>query len=147
MNTRQLLGITGALLLFVGVFMPIVKAPLLGDMNFFQNGHGDGVYVLPLAIGAFALAVTRRYSALLWPGLLAAAVLAFSFYRVQTRLSEMTARLNTELADNPFRGLAEVAAKSVQLEWGWAVMAAGVALVITAGLMREGNEAPIPEGM
>jgi hypothetical protein len=44
MNNRRLLGILGSTLLFVGVFMPIVKLPIVGDMNYFANGKWDGIF-------------------------------------------------------------------------------------------------------
>jgi hypothetical protein len=50
MTIRQLLGILGSTLLFLGVFLPIVKLPVVGDLNYFANGRGDGVLVLGLAL-------------------------------------------------------------------------------------------------
>jgi hypothetical protein len=38
MNPRQMLGITGSAILFVGVFAPMVSAPFVGSLNYFQNG-------------------------------------------------------------------------------------------------------------
>ena len=43
MTNRQLLGILGSAILFIGVFMPIVKLPVVGKMNYFHNGRVDGV--------------------------------------------------------------------------------------------------------
>jgi hypothetical protein len=39
MSNRQLLGIFGSAFLFIGVFMPSVKLPIVGDMNYFANGE------------------------------------------------------------------------------------------------------------
>jgi hypothetical protein len=50
MTTRQLIGFLGSALLFLGVFLPIVKLPIVGDLNYFANGRGDGVLVLVLAV-------------------------------------------------------------------------------------------------
>ncbi|MGB8989707.1 MAG: hypothetical protein WCC37_24130, partial [Candidatus Sulfotelmatobacter sp.] len=41
-RTKQILAILGALLLFVGVFLPIVSMPIVGSLNYFHNGQGDG---------------------------------------------------------------------------------------------------------
>ena len=59
MSTRQLLGILGSATLFIGVFMPIVRLPIVGEMNYFANGRGDGVLIL-------VLAGVRRSTVLLW---------------------------------------------------------------------------------
>jgi hypothetical protein len=69
-TNRQLLGILGSAILFIGVFMPIVKLPAVGEINYFHNGRGDGVIVL-LAVISFVLVLIRWYRQL-WnhvPGL------------------------------------------------------------------------------
>ena len=37
MESRQVVGLTGALVLFIGVFTPIVSIPTVGYINYFQN--------------------------------------------------------------------------------------------------------------
>jgi hypothetical protein len=37
MNTKQLLGLIGSMILFVGVFTPIVSIPFIGNLNYFQK--------------------------------------------------------------------------------------------------------------
>jgi len=39
----------GSILLAFGVFAPLVSIPMLGHLNYFRNGQGDGVIVLILA--------------------------------------------------------------------------------------------------
>jgi hypothetical protein len=137
MNNRQLFGILGSALLFIGVFMPIVKVPVIGDMNYFANGKGDGVLILALAVISLVLVLLRFYRELWITALGSAAVLAFTFFNLQSRMSEMSAKMETDLKDNPFRGLAELAMQSVQLQWGWAVLVIGIALLIAAAAMRD----------
>ena len=60
-RTKQILAILGALLLFVGVFLPIVSMPIVGSLNYFHNGQGDGTIVLVLAVISMILAITRRF--------------------------------------------------------------------------------------
>jgi len=36
--------------LFVGVFTPFVSLPFAGNLNYFQNGKGDGVIILLIAL-------------------------------------------------------------------------------------------------
>jgi hypothetical protein len=50
MEPRQIVGLTGAIVLFVGVFTPIVSIPTVGYINYFQNEKLDGVVILSLAI-------------------------------------------------------------------------------------------------
>jgi hypothetical protein len=60
MSNRQWLGISGSALLFIGVFLA-VKLPIMGEMNYFANGRGDGVLVLLLAVTSLALVLLRWY--------------------------------------------------------------------------------------
>ena len=133
MADNKTLALTGSGLLFVGAFMPIVSMPIVGSLNYFQNGRGDGVLIVILAAATAFLAMTGRTRHVLWTGLVAAALLAFTFIRFQTKMSEARANMDAELADNPFRGLAEAAMGSVQLQWGWAVLLIAAGLVIYAG--------------
>jgi hypothetical protein len=136
MDNRQLLGILGSILLFVGIFTPIVSLPIVGSMNYFRNGQGDGVFVLILAVISFILTVTRNFKGLWFTGLGSAAVLLFTFLNFQAKMAETRGELDRELAGNPFRGLADLAVESVQLQWGWAVLVVGAALVVAAAAIK-----------
>ncbi|MBA4161688.1 MAG: hypothetical protein C0515_06360 [Novosphingobium sp.] len=108
-------------------------------MNFFANGKGDGVFLIVLALVALGLALTGRTRHVLWPGLLSLAFLAYKFVGFQSTMSEMKSKMDSELAGNPFRGLAEAAMSSVQLQWGWVVLLAGAGLLTYAGWMERKN--------
>jgi hypothetical protein len=55
----------------------------------------------------------------------------------QSKMSQATRQMETELKDNPFRGLADLAVQSVQLEWGWAVLVIGIVLLIAVAAMKD----------
>lgn len=134
---KQMLGLLGSAVLFVGVFMPIVSVPIMGSVNYFQNGRGDGTVVLGFALVALFM-VNRKFYRLLWiPGFGSLAVLALTFWNIQSRLSEMRSSMSKELADNPFRGLAEAMTGTVQLQWGWAVLVVGSVLLLLAAFSAE----------
>lgn len=137
MDTKQIIGLCGSLILFIGVFTPIVSAPFIGNMNYFQNGKGDGTFLIILAVISFILVLTKKYRALWATGLFSFAILAFTFINFQMKISDMKADMNSELAGNPFRGLAEIAMHSVQLQWGWAVLIVGATLVIVCAAIKE----------
>jgi hypothetical protein len=68
-------------------------------------------------------------------------MLTFTFVSFQHRMSSMRTDMSSDLADNPFAGLADLAVDAVQMQWGWGVLLAGGAmLLITAGMKeREGG--------
>ena len=134
MTDSKSLALIGAGILFVGAFMPIVSMPIVGSINYFQNGKGDGVIIVLLAITTAVLAMTDRVRRVVWTGGLAAAILAVTFFRFQSKMSEARAEMQSELAGNPFRGLAKAAMGSVQLQWGWAALLIGAGLTIYAGI-------------
>ena len=55
-------------------------------------------------------------------------------------MSQFKAEMELELTDNPFRGLADMAISSVQLQWGWALLVVGAALVIISAALK--NKTP-----
>lgn len=134
MGNSKTVSLVGAALLFVGVFLPLVSLPIVGSLNYFMNGRGDGTIVLLLALVAGGLAMTDRVRHVVWPGAAALAVIGFTFVRFQAGIAEMRAKMDAELAGNPFRGIAETAAGSIQMQWGWAVLVLGAGLLVYAGL-------------
>jgi hypothetical protein len=134
---KQKFGLAGSIVLFIGVFTPMVSLPIVGSMNFFNNGQGDGVFVLLLAVISFVLTVRKQYRWLWVTGLLSLGLLLFTFVNVQMRISEAQSKMQSNLTGNPFKGIAGAAMQSVQIQWGWAVLVVGAALIIAAAAIRE----------
>jgi hypothetical protein len=132
MTRKIILGLLGSGLLFIGVFLPLVRLPFIGNINYFQNGQGDGVIVLILAAISFILVFMERHDWHYVTGGLALAMILYTFVNIQFGLARSRADLHTELAGNPFRGLAEVAMQSIQMQWGWAVLLLGGLLLIAS---------------
>ena len=135
-NRKRLLGFAGSVISFIGVFTPIVNLPFVGGVNYFHNGSGDGVIVLFLACISFFLTLTNRFRGLWFTGGASLALMLFTFVSFQTRLSQVKSDMKTQLAGNPFRGIADVAMQSVQLEWGWAVLVVGAGLVVASAALQ-----------
>jgi hypothetical protein len=142
MKDNKTLALIGAALLFVGAFMPIISVPIMGSMNYFQNGKGDGVVIVLLAAATAIFAGSGHVKHVLWTGLAAIVVLGFTFIRFHAKMNEARAELDAQMADNPFRGLADAAMNSIQLQWGWAVLLLGAGMAVYAGWQaRHGDEA------
>ncbi len=136
-KTKQLIGIIGSIVLFIGVFMPIVSVPIMGSMNYFQNGKGDGIIILILSVISLLFVLTKMYNGLWLTGLGSLGVMLFTFINFQSKMSEFKSSMESELEGNPFRGLADIALQSVQLQWGWAVLILGAALVIASAAISD----------
>ena len=66
--------------------------------------------------------------------------MVFTFVNFQMKMSDINAQMETELAGNPFRGIADMAMQSVQLQWGWALLIVGAALVITSAAIKDKSQ-------
>ena len=106
-------------------------------MNYFQNGRGDGVIILVLAAISVFLTLTKRYKFLLFTGGGSLAILAFTFINFQVRMTQVQSEMKESMKDNPFGGLGEAMLNTVQIQWGWAVLIIGAALLIAAALLKE----------
>lgn len=133
-STPKLLGIVGSIILFIGVFMPIVSAPIVGNLNYFQNGKGDGILIIALALASILLILSNKYGGLWITGFGSLGVLGFTYYNINSKMSAAKDMMDRELAGNPFRGLADVALQSFQIQWGWAILIIGAVLVISAAI-------------
>ncbi len=137
MNRKQLFGLIGSIVLFVGVFAPVVSVPIVGNMNYFQNGKGDGTIILIFAAISFVLALIKKYKGLRFTGLGSIGIMLFTFINFHYRMSQVKAQMEAELRGNPFRGLADMTLQSVQLQWGWALLIVGAVLIIASAAMKE----------
>jgi hypothetical protein len=135
-SLKQVLAFVGSALLFIGVFCPIVSMPIMGQMNYFQNGKGDGTIILVLAAASAVVTMTKFFRLLLLTGGISLGIMIFTFIRFQSRLSAIKNEMQSDLRDNPFAGLADLAIQSVQIQWGMALLVLGAILVIAAGLVR-----------
>lgn len=129
---EKALGIAGSIILFLGVFAPIVSIPIMGSLNYFQNGKGDGTIIIILAVIALILTLAKKYKGLWFPGLCSLGVLVFTFVNFHIRISQAHSDMQQELANNPFSGFGELVLHAVQLQWGWAILVFGAALILGA---------------
>ena len=131
MNIQKLVGFSGAAVMALGAFLPIVSLPIVGSLNYFNNGEGDGIFIVILAVVAAVLTFLGQYKFLWIPGALSLAFLTFALVRFMQVVNEAKADLTSSLIGNPFAGLAEGLMGAVQLQWGWLVLFMG-AMAITA---------------
>lgn len=133
----KVLGIIGSLVLFLGVFAPIIRLPIVGSMNYFRNGAGDGVILIAMAILSLFFVFRNQPAKLFWTASASIATLTFTFVYFNWKMHEMKSEMDKSLAGNPFRGLAELAQNSIQIEWGWIVLVLGAGLLFMSALTHK----------
>jgi hypothetical protein len=137
MTKRQLIGSVGCIILLLGVFAPVVKAPVVGGINYLNDNKTSGTIVLVLAIVSYLLIRFRFIKGLWATGLGSFGVIVVSFIRLQRRLHEVTSSVDSSVAGTPLSGLGDFASKSIRVQWGWAILIIGAALLVLAASMAQ----------
>lgn len=133
---KSILGILGSIILFFGVFMPIISAPIIGSINYFQNGKGDGVIIIALSIASLALVIIRRFKWLWLTGLASLFLLGYTFVNLRMRISQISSLTQKELVDTPLKELGDFAVQSIQLQWGWSLLVIGIGLIFASAYIE-----------
>ncbi len=127
LSAYQIVGLSGSAVLLTGAFLPIVRVPLIGTLNYFHNGWGDGTFIVVLSLAAAFFSVTRRPRTLWAIGLLSVALLAFTFTNFRVHLDQM---LEESDPGSPVLAV-------VELQWGWPVLLIGACGLVAAGAAGE----------
>lgn len=56
---------------------------------------------------------------------------------IQMKMVDIKSQMESELAGNPFLGLADIAMQAVQLQWGWVFFIFGSGLAIASAAMKD----------
>lgn len=135
MENGRILGLIGAVLLLAGLFLPLFSVPVLGAITFYANAEMQALMVGALALASAALAAAGRARWLLATGLGAFGVMAATYVRARASLERMREIEGDGLQAEILRALADRAADSVTVEWGWAVLILGAGMVTLAGAL------------
>lgn len=133
----QGLGLLGACLLIAGAFAPFVSVPIVGGVTLFQNGEGDGVFIVGLALVGIVAAAMRWLWATAGVGLLSGAIVTYDVLSLRGALNEEVEKIR----DSDFGGIldqnavADMASGMVSFQWGLALIVIGVALTTLAPFM------------
>jgi hypothetical protein len=137
-DKKLISGVLGSALLIIGVFLPIFKVAILGNINYFQNGKGDGIILLILAVVSLVLIFTKIYKGLWATGLGSLGLLAYTFIGIQSKFSQGKAEMASSLANNPFGGMAKAMMDGAfQWQLGLPIMVIGAVLLIASAVIKE----------
>jgi hypothetical protein len=132
MKTKQLLGLIGAIVLFIGVFVPIVDQPIMGSTDYFRNGRGGGVLVLLFAVVSFVLVLRKTYR---WLWLTGGASLAVSLYTFIFMVRDLSMFSDGYSTLRKFGVTPSF--EPMHLQFGWGLLFVGAGLVIASAALKE----------
>ncbi len=137
MERKQLLGVIGSVLLGISVFMPIIRIPFVGNLNYIQDGKGEGIAILILAVVSLIFVILRKYKFLWLSGIGSICILLFSYLNIKSKISQFENDLDSELAKNVLREITDIAIESIQIEWGLFVLITSVFLLFLTAVIKE----------
>jgi hypothetical protein len=140
----KLCGLSGSLLLAIGVFCPVISAPFVGDINMFQYGESDGFGILILALLSVGFILTNETKKLWYSAIGTLIMIAVTFYQFKSKLGPVLAAMDT-VAATPFHGLTDGAMQTVTMQWGWGVLIIGCCLILATACYRskKGQSKPL----
>jgi hypothetical protein len=124
MSSEQLFGAIGAVLMMMGIFMPVISIPLWGGINLYQVQHSLALLLLFISAAHLVCCVKRIWWALYFTKIGIILTLGILIFRNWDRLLGPS---------NPVMGLLRIATK---VHWGVGVLAAGLLLTVVSTLPR-----------
>lgn len=139
-NLAAIVGLVGASILAVGVFLLVVSAPFIGNMNLFQDGLSIGGALLAIAVVSSILALTRQFRALWLTGISSLILLSYSLTHFIVRISQAKAAMQNAGANEPFAKLGQAMVGAVQLQWGWPLLFIGALAIVASAIIAGGPD-------
>ena len=125
LGPREKTALGGAALLAIGSFSPVASVPFGGSITYFNNGNGDGVIALILAVVALVVVFIRRWDRFVWIiGCIAAVMCVYDMANVAHMVST---------SNNPFLK------NTVSLQWGWGLLLIGCAMLVCSVFLASGR--------
>ena len=140
MSTKQKVGLLGAIVLAVGVFLPYQSGTADGTVSYWSAGGGGGTAVLGFALLSAFLVFVNRSVALWYSGLATLVLLVYGFVEHQFAREDSLNAVQAHASGVKLADIGEYAAAApplVELQWGFGVLCAGVILVLAGAIVAE----------
>ncbi|MFZ1683478.1 MAG: hypothetical protein WAU88_05025 [Candidatus Zixiibacteriota bacterium] len=135
MIVRRALAVLGAILIAVGVFMPILGIPVFHDQSIMQLRPNAGWILLGLAVVTVLIVLTKKLGLLYVPGILAVVLLSYTLVAMQGRRDRIQSDIKSNVANTPVRGLVHGFVGSASLRFGWPLMMLGAVTIVAVPLV------------
>ncbi|HEY3294776.1 MAG TPA: hypothetical protein VGL38_05025 [bacterium] len=133
MQTGFIFGILGALLLLIGVFVPLVSVPVYGGINLLQLQQPVAIALLLLAAAHLIFCINKVSWGLYATKIGILAAIGFGIYRGWDRITG-----NTNFISSLLKPI-------VKIHWGTGLLAAGILILMAAAVPRAPVPPPKPE--
>lgn len=124
MEKKQLFGLIGSIILFLGLFAPATRGWFGMTANFIQFSPLFGSLMLLIAIAAIVFTILKKYIFLAFAGAGTIAIMGLLFVLLVFRRMSAT-------------GLDAMFNNTVQISWGWLLVLIGAGLLIASAIVTE----------
>lgn len=139
MGFKQIIGLIGSILLILGVFIPLVKIPIVGGISFYDNSKLEAVIVILIAVISIFLVVLKRYILLWLSGFALLAVVSVRGIQVIRKVysARSTAEkiLGEKLTAKLTKKLTSIAIEHVDIGLGLIFLVLGAILIILCAFL------------
>lgn len=132
---QRIAAVVGGLLMAVGVFIPMLSIPVLRDDPFSRLSPGGAAIILALGGLTILIAVLGRFRLLYLTGLVAIALLIYTYVQVDRRKTAAQSDLKERVINTPLKNLSHGLISSVGLRYGWPIMMLGAAITVAVPLV------------
>lgn len=136
MEGYKVVGVTGAFILTLGVFMPARIATLAGYISYYTSHQTNGIVLALLAVVALILVFYGSPAKIFLFGTITLTTVLWTFLRANPSLHLLEANVTQLAADAAALPLLHLTAGSFSHNLPWWVMLGGSALLVIAGLMQ-----------
>ena len=136
MEGYKIVGVTGACILALGIFMPSRVATMAGYINYYTAHQTNGVILLLLALVAFVLVFTGSPAKLFLFGIITLVAVAWTFLCTDPSLHLLEANVGQMAADAVSLPMLKLTQASISRNLPWWIMLGGSSLLVVAGMMQ-----------
>ena len=142
LDAADIIAWIGIGFLTIGVFSPVLSIPtasfsyiMLSQSKY--SWASPGFILVSLIITSSILLIRKKYAWLYGTGLNSLLTIAITYWNLQDKLSQIKSNMDQQLSGNPFRGFADLAMASIQLQWGWTFLFVGTFLILTTASIKQ----------
>jgi len=151
MSNKQIIGIIGVVFLIAGIFLPLVKVSIIGNLNFYEKNQTESIIIIALAVLSLIFILVKRYILLWFSSIAIIVVMATASIRlVRIAKSLMKAQsaaekiMGEKLVAKITEKITETAIKHTQVKIGIAFLVIGLLLIILCAILGK-REKVVPE--
>jgi len=123
---NNLLGFTGAFLIIIGVFCPVINMPFEGSVSFINRWIGTGIIVIVIGFLSGILSFYGKAKYLWLPAFILCVIMLLRLYDLKQKLDQYS--FGNSFLKNNIHSL-------VSLEWGWFMLFGAIAIFLLSSFL------------